>query len=345
MPNEVPGGVAGGRRTVLVTGGAGFIGSNACRLLLEQGHRVHAIDSLNHYYAPALKRHRVEQLESFPDFSFQQLDTTDSVTVGTTCDEIGPTVIINLAAQAGARYSVLHPDDCFQKNVVGFVNVLHHAQRIGVDHFIYASSSSVYGNTTGAGSHEDDHLGHPESVYGATKQANEILAYSYAHNHGLPATGLRFFTVYGPAGRPDMAYFRFTDQFFAGEPITVFEPAEEGAELWRDFTFIDDTVASVVGLIPNPPTDPVPHTIFNIGNQDPVQLRVFIAELEGALSQSLGRQVSFTKNHVPLGLGDVLATHASTDKLRDVLGFQPHTPLATGLRRFTDWYVDYYAKR
>lgn len=333
-------------KTYLITGAAGFIGFYLSKKLLEQGCHVVGIDSLNDYYDVNLKYTRLEQLRSYEAFTFIQGDLADKGMVMATFEKHQPRVAVNLAAQAGVRYSIEHPDVYIQSNIVGFYNILEACRHNPVDHLVYASSSSVYGANKKVPFEESDFVDHPVSLYAATKKSNELMAHTYSHLYDIPATGLRFFTVYGPMGRPDMAYFGFTDKYFAGEPIRIFNNGDFENDLYRDFTYIDDIIAGVERLIGNPPTKDgdVPHKVYNIGNNSPEKLMTFIGALEKALSHAMGREVEFEKIYEPIKPGDVPATYASTDSLQGVVGFKPETLIEEGLQKFADWYVGYYNK-
>ena len=329
-------------RAYLVTGAAGFIGAGVCRRLLTEGCTVVGVDNLNDYYSVDLKRARLADLETEERFTFVLADIADKQAVLDLLDRYAPARVIHLAAQAGVRHSLENPDVYVQSNIVGFFNILEGCRRHPVDHLVYASSSSVYGSNAKVPFHESDRVDQPVSLYAATKRSNEMMAYSYSHNHGIPATGLRFFRVYGPMGRPDMAYFGFANRYFAGQPINIYNNGDLAHDLYRDFTYIDDIVEGVVRVTAHAPDDPVPHQLFNIGNSSPVKLMDFISTLETALGNALGRPVLFDKVFEPLKIGDVPATYASTELLEEAVGFRPSTSLAVGLQRFADWYVSYY---
>lgn len=259
--------------------------------------------------------------------------------------EYKPHIVVNLAAQAGVRYSIENPDVYIQSNIIGFYNILEACRHNPVDHLVYASSSSVYGSNKKVPFEETDFVDHPVSLYAATKKSNELMAHTYSYLYKIPSTGLRFFTVYGPMGRPDMAYFSFTNKYFNGEPIRIFNNGNFEHDLYRDFTYIDDIVEGIVRLLNNPPVgteESVVHRVFNIGNNSPEKLMTFIGVLEKALSRALGREVEFEKIYEPIKPGDVPATYASTDKLKEAVGFKPETSIEEGLQRFADWYVQYY---
>lgn len=256
-------------------------------------------------------------------------------------------IVINLAAQAGVRYSIENPDAYIQSNILGFHNVLEACRHYPVKHLLYASSSSVYGSNRKVPFEETDFVDNPVSLYAATKKSNELMAHTYSHLYDIPVTGLRFFTVYGPLGRPDMAYFKFTDMFFNNESIRIYNNGDFENDLYRDFTYIDDIVNGIEKLISKPPiksADNSCHSVYNIGNNNPEKLMVFITSLEEALSNSLGRKVEFKKIYEPIKPGDVPATYASTEKLQKAIGFKPETSIQDGLQQFTDWYVKYYNK-
>lgn len=332
-------------KTYLVTGAAGFIGFYLSKRLLEQGCRVIGIDNINNYYDVNLKYARLEKLKPFGRFTFIKGDISDKAMIMNIFKEYKPNIVVNLAAQAGVRYSIENPDVYIQSNIIGFFNILEACRYNPVEHLIYASSSSVYGSNKKVPFEETDFVDHPVSLYAATKKSNELMAHTYSHLYKIPTTGLRFFTVYGPMGRPDMAYFNFTNKYFKGEPIRIFNNGDFEHDLYRDFTYIDDIVEGIERLLGNPPIDKVPHKVFNIGNNNPEKLMVFIETLEKALSKALGREVVFEKIFEPLKAGDVPATYASTDKLKEAVGFKPETSIEEGLQRFAEWYVEYYEVR
>lgn len=329
-------------RTVLVTGAAGFIGAALAGRLLAEGQRVVGVDNLNDYYSVDLKRARLAPLLEHERFTFITGDIADEGQVEDWFARHEPEVVVNLAAQAGVRYSLTHPEAYLHSNIVGFFSILQACRRHPVRHLVYASSSSVYGASAKVPFEESDPVDQPISLYAASKHTDELLAHVYSHNHGVPATGLRFFTVYGPMGRPDMAYFAFADRYFAGLPIAVYNDGDLAHDLYRDFTYIDDIVEGIVRIIDSPPPGPIPHRLFNIGNSSPVRLMDFITTLETVLGSALGRPVVLDKVFEPLKTGDVPATYASTALLEAAVGFRPCTPLSVGLRRFADWYVAYY---
>lgn len=332
-------------KTYLITGAAGFIGSFLSKRLLEQDCKVIGIDNINDYYDVNLKYARLENLKPFENFTFIKGDISDKDMIMKTFEEYKPNVVINLAAQAGVRYSIENPDVYIQSNIIGFYNILEACRHNPVDHLVYASSSSVYGSNKKVPFEETDFVDHPVSLYAATKKSNELMAHTYSHLYKIPSTGLRFFTVYGPMGRPDMAYFGFTSKYFNGEPIRIFNNGDFEHDLYRDFTYVDDIVEGIVRLLNNPPEkteDSAAHRVFNIGNNNPEKLMTFIGALEKALSNALGREVEFDKIFEPIKPGDVPATYASTDKLQEAVGFKPKTSIEDGLQKFADWYVEYY---
>jgi UDP-glucuronate 4-epimerase len=331
---------------ILLTGAAGFIGYHVSRRLLEGGGEVVGVDNVNDYYDPALKEARLAMLRGMRGFSFRRLDVADTDAMAALFAETKPRRVVHLAAQAGVRYSLTNPHAYVDANLRGFMNILEGCRHNGVEHLVYASSSSVYGANTRQPFSEHDNVDHPVSLYAATKKANELMAHSYAHLYRLPVTGLRFFTVYGPWGRPDMALFKFTKGILAGEPIPVFN---EGRMI-RDFTYIDDItegVVRVVGHLPEPDPawtgdrpDPArsyaPYRVFNIGNNQPVQLLHCIDVLE----QCLGKKAQL--DLLPMQPGDVPSTMADVSELEKAVGFRPRTSVEEGIRRFVDWYKEYY---
>jgi len=331
-------------KTYLVTGVAGFIGFYLAKRLLEQGCPVIGIDNINDYYDINLKHDRLEKLKPFEHFKFIRGDISDKAMVMSIFAEYKPYIVINLAAQAGVRYSIDHPDVYIQSNIIGFYNILEACRHNPVAHLVYASSSSIYGSNKKVPFEETDFVDHPVSLYAATKKSNELMAYTYSHLYKIPTTGLRFFTVYGPMGRPDMAYFGFTDKYFNNEPIRIFNNGDFAHDLYRDFTYIDDIIEGIVRLLAQPPSEAegVPSRVYNIGNNNPEKLMTFIETLEKCLSKSLGRDVVFEKTFEPLKPGDVPATYASTDLLQKAVGFKPKTSIKDGLQKFTDWYVREY---
>lgn len=330
-------------KTYLVTGAAGFIGMYLSKRLLNEGCKVIGVDNLNDYYDVNLKKSRLEILEGYDGFTFIKEDISNKEAVENIFKEYKPQIVVNLAAQAGVRYSIENPNVYIQSNIIGFYNILEACRHYPVEHLIYASSSSVYGANKKVPFEESDFVDTPVSLYASTKKSNELMAYTYSHLYKIPATGLRFFTVYGPMGRPDMAYFGFTDKYFKGEPIKIFNNGDFENDLYRDFTYIDDIVEGIVRLLNNPPNDEeVQHKVYNIGNNNPEKLMEFIGALEKALSNALGKEVEFEKVFEPMKPGDVPATYASTDLLHEAVGFKPETPIEEGLQKFADWYVEYY---
>jgi UDP-glucuronate 4-epimerase len=320
--------------TTVVTGCAGFIGFHLASRLLRDGHRVSGLDSLNEYYEPALKRARLSLLEKQEGFSFVHADVADREAVQRLVGGARPEGVVHLAAQVGVRYSVQNPRAYTDSNLVGFGNVLEVCARAGVKHLVYASSSSVYGANTKVPFSEDDPVDHPVSYYAATKKANELQAHAFSHLHRLPTSGLRFFTVYGPWGRPDMAPILFARAILRGQPIQLFN----GGKMRRDFTYVDDVVESVVRVLARPPEPNgggAPYRILNVGNSSPVELEVFISTLENHLRRKADRVLA------PMQPGDVVATWADTARLEALTGFAPRTSLAEGLRRMAEWLVDY----
>lgn len=334
-------------KTYLITGATGFIGYYLSNKLLSQGCKVIGIDNVNDYYDVNLKYERLTGLETFEGFTFVRGDLADKELVMNLFKEYKPNVVVNLAAQAGVRYSIENPDVYIQSNVVGFHNILEACRHYPVEHLLYASSSSVYGANKKVPFEETDPVDNPVSLYASTKKSNELMAHTYSHLYKIPASGLRFFTVYGPLGRPDMAYFGFTDKFFNGEEIQIFNNGDFDHDLYRDFTYVDDIVEGIERLISSPPPgeEKVAHEVYNIGNSNPEKLMFFIETLEKCLSNSLGRTIEFKKKFEPIKPGDVPATYASTGKLEKAVGFKPKTSIEEGLQKFTDWYCEYYNKK
>jgi len=329
-------------KTYLITGAAGFIGYYLSKKLLEQGCRVIGIDNVNDYYDVNLKHTRLGNLEPYEKFTFIKGDISDKDMVMKIFEEYKPNIVVNLAAQAGVRYSIENPDVYIQSNIIGFYNILEACRYNPVDHLVYASSSSVYGANKKVPFEETDFVDNPVSLYASTKKSNELMAHTYSHLYKIPSTGLRFFTVYGPMGRPDMAYFGFANKYFSGEPIKIFNNGDFENDLYRDFTYIDDIVEGIGRLLSNPPEGEVQHKVYNIGNNNPEKLMVFIETLEKTLSKALGKEVQFEKIFEPIKPGDVPATYASTDLLQKAVGFKPETSIEEGLQLFANWYVKYY---
>jgi UDP-glucuronate 4-epimerase len=334
----------------MITGIAGFIGAHLGRRLLDRGDEVVGLDNLNPYYDVSLKEARLTGLVGErQSLRFYRLDLADRKGVAQVFADERPEIVVNLAAQAGVRYSLQNPHAYTESNLVGFVNVLEGCRQWGVQHLVFASSSSVYGANTKIPFSVHDNTDHPVSLYAATKKANELMAHSYSHLYGLPTTGLRFFTVYGPWGRPDMAYFKFTKAISEGRPIDVYNHGN----MRRDFAYVDDIVEGVVRVIertprpdqrwsgdhPDPGSSYAPYRLYNIGNNNPVDLLTFIEVLEGCL----GRKA--LKNFLPLQPGDVLSTYADVDDLIRDVGFKPETPIEVGLEHFVRWYRSYYGRK
>ena len=331
---------------VLVTGAAGFIGSHLSERLLARGDEVLGYDNLNAYYDPALKEARLARLMPQDGFSFVRASLEDRAALEAAFDDFRPQRVVNLAAQAGVRYSLENPHAYIESNIVGFLNILEACRHRGIEHLVYASSSSVYGANRKLPFAVEDSVDHPVSLYAASKKANELMAHTYSHLFGLPTTGLRFFTVYGPWGRPDMALFLFTKKILAGEPIDVFNHGHHT----RDFTYVDDIVEGVIRTLdrvpgPDPAYDPLaptpasslaPYRVYNIGNHQPVQLLRYIEVLEDCL----GRKAE--KRLLPMQPGDVPDTEADVEALRRDTGYSPATPIETGVRRFVEWYRAFY---
>ncbi|WP_304984979.1 MULTISPECIES: GDP-mannose 4,6-dehydratase [unclassified Exiguobacterium] len=332
-------------KTYFITGAAGFVGYFLSKHLLDNGCTVIGLDNLNDYYDINLKHERLNQLKPYSKFTFIKGDISDKDFVLGLFEKHRPAFVVNLAAQAGVRYSIENPDAYIQSNIIGFYNILEACRHYPVDHLVYASSSSVYGANKKVPFEETDFVDTPVSLYASTKKSNELMAHTYSHLYKIPATGLRFFTVYGPLGRPDMAYFGFADKYFADEPIHIFNNGDFENDLYRDFTYIDDIVEGIERLISHPPEGDVQHKVFNIGNNNPEKLMTFIETLEKALTHALGRDVQFDKVFEPIKPGDVPATYASTDQLQKAVGFKPETSIEDGLQQFANWYVDYYGKK
>ncbi len=330
---------------VLVTGAAGFIGMHVADLLLKRGDEVVGVDNLNDYYDPRLKLARLERLRPQAGFRFVQADISDRVAMEDLFARERFHRVVNLAAQPGVRYSLKNPYAYIQTNLVGFGNLLEGCRHNGVEHFVYASSSSVYGANTHMPFSVHDNVDHPVSLYAASKKANELMAHTYSHLYGLPTTGLRYFTVYGPWGRPDMSPWLFTSAILEGRPIDVFNHGK----MQRDFTYIDDIAEGTVRVLdripqpnpdfstdaPDPGSSYAPYKVYNIGNHTPVQLMDFIRIIEDALGQEA------QKNFLPMQPGDVVATYADVEDLKRDVGFEPRTPLAEGIGRWAEWYRDY----
>ncbi|MDX1734976.1 MAG: NAD-dependent epimerase [Halioglobus sp.] len=330
---------------ILVTGAAGFIGYHLCRKLLARGDQVTGLDNLNDYYEVELKLARLRQLEDASEFSFIRADLEDRTAIEKVFAAEDFDAVVNLAAQAGVRYSLENPRAYIDSNIVGFTNILECCRAHATGHLVYASSSSVYGMNASMPFSVHDNVDHPISLYAATKKANELMAHTYSHLYGIPTTGLRFFTVYGPWGRPDMALFLFTRAILAGEPIKVYNRGK----MQRDFTYIDDIVEGVARVIdrpasanphwdpaePDPGSSSAPYRLYNIGNNNPVSLDQFIAAIETATGLQARREL------LPMQPGDVQATFADIDDLAEAVGYRPDTPIEQGVARFVDWYREY----
>ncbi len=331
---------------VLVTGSAGFIGSTTSKKLLERGDEVLGIDNLNEYYDVQLKKDRLDLLKNFDKFSFYKLDVSDKEGMHQFFKKNAPERVVHLAAQAGVRYSLENPYSYIDSNILGFLNIIEGVRNYGTDHLVYASTSSVYGANTNLPFSSSDSANHPLSLYAATKRSNELMAHTYSQLFNIPTTGLRFFTVYGPWGRPDMALFLFTKKILSAEPIEVFNNGNHT----RDFTYVDDIVEGVIRVLdkpaipdinwdssnPNPNTSNSPYRIFNIGSNNPQELMKYIETLES----KLGKKAE--KIYLPLQRGDVPDTEANVDDLDESLGYKPSTTIEEGIGSFVDWYLDYY---
>ena len=331
---------------ILVTGAAGFIGSALVLRLLERGDTVIGIDNHNDYYDPAIKEARLARYSGHPNYTHLRIDLADRKAIESAFTTYKPQRVVNLAAQAGVRYSIENPMAYIDSNIVGFAHILEGCRHNGVDHLVYASSSSVYGANTGMPFSIHQNVDHPLSLYAASKKANELMAHTYSHLYRLPTTGLRFFTVYGPWGRPDMALFKFTKAILAGEPIQVFNHGKHR----RDFTYIDDIVEGITrildrpalvnlewdGNVPDPGTSKDPWRVYNIGNNQPVDLMDYI----GALEKALGKTAE--KEYLPLQAGDVRDTYANVDDLIDQFHYKPATTVEEGINRFVAWYRNYF---
>jgi UDP-glucuronate 4-epimerase len=333
---------------ILLTGAAGFIGFHTTKVLLDRGDEVIGLDNLNTYYDVTLKEARLAQLLPRNGFHFIKASLEDRAAIDRLFAEYKPQRVIHLAAQAGVRFSLTNPHEYLDSNIIGFLHILEGCRHNNVEHLVYASSSSVYGANTSLPFSVHQNIDHPLSLYAATKKANELMAHTYAHLYRLPVTGLRFFTVYGPWGRPDMSMFLFTDKIIKGEPIDVFNHGHHA----RDFTFIDDIVQGVVRATdrvaapnpawssdqPDPATSSAPYRLYNIGNHSPVQLMDYIACIEKAVGKTA------TKNMLPMQPGDVPTTFADIEDLKADIGFEPKTPIEEGVKRFVAWYRDYYRR-
>ena len=322
-------------KTYLITGGAGFIGFFLTKSLLEKGATVIGVDNLNDYYEVSLKEERLRILSGFADYTFMKADIADKEAMFRVFEEYKPDIVVNLAAQAGVRYSIDNPDAYIQSNLVGFFNILEACRNFPVEHLVFASSSSVYGGNKKVPFSTEDQVDKPVSLYAATKKSNELMAYSYSKLYRIPLTGLRFFTVYGPMGRPDMAYFKFAKKIMAGEPIQIYN----NGDMRRDFTYIDDIVTGVENILCNPPAadeNEAFYKIYNIGNNQPEKLMDYIAVLE----KCLGREAK--KEFLPMQPGDVYETYADVSELMKDFGFKPSTTIEEGLSKFAEWFLAYY---
>ena len=334
------------KEPVLVTGAAGFIGMHVAHRLLAEGHEVVGVDNLNAYYDPHLKQTRIKKLEAFSNFKFERIDIADRQPIAELFAAHRFPAVVHLAAQAGVRHSLIDPHVYIDANVAGFLNVLEGCRHAECRHLVYASSSSVYGANSRVPFRVSDNVDHPLSLYGATKKANELMAHAYAHLFALPATGLRFFTVYGPWGRPDMAMWLFTEAIVEGRPIKLFN----NGHMRRDFTYVDDAVEAVVRLVRCPPvpnpawsqndpaTSPAPWRIYNVGNSKPVEVTEVVRLIEGAIGKPAVREL------LPMQPGDVPQTCADATDLERAVGFRPDTPIGEGIRRFVDWFLRFRQK-
>lgn len=319
----------------LITGGAGFIGFYLSKVLLEKGAEVTGLDNLNDYYEVSLKEDRLAILQKYPQYHFVKADLADKEAVLQIFEDFSPQIVVNLAAQAGVRYSIDNPDAYIQSNIVGFFHVLEGCRYYPVEHLVFASSSSVYGGNKKVPFSTKDRVDKPVSLYAATKKSNELMAYSYSKLYSIPLTGLRFFTVYGPMGRPDMAYFKFAKKIMADEPIQIYN----NGDMLRDFTYIDDIIKGIENILGNPPLQDengAIYKIYNIGNNKPEKLMDYIAVLE----RCLGREAK--KEYLPMQPGDVYETYADVQDLMDDYGFKPSTTIEEGLGKFAQWFLRYY---
>jgi UDP-glucuronate 4-epimerase len=322
-------------KKVLITGAAGFIGFHLAKRLLSLGATVMGIDNMNNYYDVSLKESRLAILRNYPHFSFVRGNLADASTIQGIFEQFHPEIVVNLAAQAGVRYSIDNPAAYIESNVVGFFNILEACRHFPVEHLLFASSSSVYGNQEKTPFATTDNVDHPISLYAATKKSDELMAYTYSHLYGIPSTGLRFFTVYGPYGRPDMAYFKFTNLIMQGKPIKIYNHGD----MLRDFTYVDDIVQGVENMLCNPPRANEygdRYKIYNIGNNKPEKLMYFIETLERAIGKTA------VKEYLPMQAGDVYQTYADVSDLERDFDFKPSTSIETGLARFAKWYGEYY---
>lgn len=324
-------------KTILITGAAGFIGFNLAKSLLNEQYEIIGFDNINDYYDVSLKYARLEILNKHKNFKFIQADLADENSVNNVFKTYKPDIAVNLAAQAGVRYSIENPKAYIDSNIVGFFNILEACRHYPVEHLVYASSSSVYGNQQKTPFSVDDNVDRPISLYAATKKSNELMAFTYSHLYKIPATGLRFFTVYGPFGRPDMAYFGFTNKIFAGEPIKIFN----NGNMLRDFTYVDDIVTGIKNILPCPPQKDENgdlYKVYNIGNNKPEKLLTFIETLEEIIG------IEAKKEYLPMQPGDVYQTYADVSELEKNFNFKPQTSIKEGLTEFVNWYREFYHK-
>lgn len=322
------------KKKVLITGAAGFIGFHLSRRLLELGTYVYGFDNINDYYDTKLKEDRLKILKNYPRFSFLKGDLTDEESVNKIIRDFQPNIVVNLAAQAGVRYSIDHPRSYIDSNIIGFFNILEACRNNSIEHLLFASSSSVYGNQKKTPFSTTDNVEHPISLYAATKKSNELMAYTYSHLYKIPTTGLRFFTVYGPYGRPDMAYFKFANLIHDGKPIKIYN----NGDMLRDFTYVDDIVMGIEHMLCNPPQMNdmgARYKVYNIGNNSPVRLLDFIAALEKALGKKA------KKEYLPMQPGDVYQTYADITELEKDFDFRPQVKIDDGLKNFAIWYQNY----
>ncbi|HKL42449.1 MAG TPA: SDR family NAD(P)-dependent oxidoreductase [Clostridia bacterium] len=327
-------------KTILITGAAGFIGSNLAKALISDN-KIIGFDNVNDYYDVNLKKYRLSQLNSHPNFTFIKGDLADKQAVDSIFEQYKPDIVVNLAAQAGVRYSIDNPQAYIDSNLTGFFNILEACRNHPVEHLVYASSSSVYGSNKKVPYSTEDKVDNPVSLYAATKKSNELMAHAYSKLYDIPATGLRFFTVYGPAGRPDMAYFKFTNKLVKGEMIQIYNYGD----MYRDFTYIDDIVTGVINVMnkaPEPNKDGVKYKVYNIGNNSPESLMDFVNILEQKLIKYGIIDHEAEKELLPMQPGDVYQTYADVSELEKDFGFKPSTSLEEGLDKFAEWYKDYY---
>ncbi|PWM76646.1 MAG: NAD-dependent epimerase [Phascolarctobacterium sp.] len=325
------------QKCILITGAAGFIGFHLSNVLLKKGFLIIGFDNINDYYDVNLKLARLDILKKFDNFKFIQADLADEKAVNSVFKTYKPDIVINLAAQAGVRYSIENPKAYIDSNIVGFFNILEACRHNPVEHLVYASSSSVYGNQQKTPFSVEDNVDRPISLYAATKKSNELMAFTYAHLYKIPATGLRFFTIYGPYGRPDMAYFSFTNKIFAGEPIKIFN----NGDMLRDFTYIDDIITGIENILQCPPKadeNGDRYKIYNIGNNKPEKLLTFIETLENIIG------IEAKKEYLPMQPGDVYQTYADVSELEKNFNFKPQTSIKQGLTEFVKWYREFYHK-